>query len=265
MNIPQVNAGFNIGPFTITNTIVWTWLILGLLSVVFIVLGHGLKVRNISKKQALAESIYGAVKNMVQNTMGPGNEMFVTYFLALFSFLLVSNISGFWGLGIVRQPTADIATPLSMALLTFGLTQFNHVRVNGIKSYLHSFIEPTPIMLPMNLISELANPVSLTFRMFGNLLGGLIIGTLIYGILVSGNAMPIWIGAASAAVAAVLLTGRFKKLMKLEKKKKKMVLGLLALCVLPLIVTVFIHAYFDIFAGVLQAYIFCMLSMIFIS
>ena len=70
MNIPQITAGFSIGPFTITNTIVWTWLIVAVLSVVFIWLGHGLKVKPVGKKQIVAEAIYGAIGNMVNETMG---------------------------------------------------------------------------------------------------------------------------------------------------------------------------------------------------
>lgn len=265
MKISQVQAGFTIGPITVTNTMVWTWIILGVLSIVFICLGAGLKVKPAGKKQVVAEMLYGAIDGMIENTMGPGNKAFIPYFLALFSFLLVSNISGFWGMGIVRQPTADLATPLAMAILTFILTQANSLRVNGIKGYLKAFIEPIPVMLPMNIVSELANPVSLTFRMFGNILGGLIIGTMIYMILIGSNVVPIWVSIASVIVCIALLTSRYKKLKELTGTKKKLVIALAVLCILPLGITLFVHAYFDLFAGCLQAYIFCMLSMIFIS
>lgn len=265
INIPQVNEGFRIGSFPITNTMIWTWIILGVLSVIFIWLGAGLKVKPESKKQIVAEMAYGAIENMINNTMGPGNQMFIPYFTALFAFLLACNLSGFWGLGAVRPPTADIVTPMALAIMTFILTQANNIRVNGIKSYLKSFIEPIPIMLPMNIIGEIANPVSLTFRMFGNLLGGLVIGTLIYAMLVGSNTVPIWVAAASVVLTAVLLSKQYKKIMALEKGKKKAVIALGVFCMLPLCMTMFVHAYFDIFSGCLQSYIFCMLSMIFIS
>lgn len=265
MNIPEVSVGFYIGSFPITNTMIWTWVILGLLSVLFIWLGSGLKVRNIGKKQVVAEWIYSAVGNMVRDTMGPDHAFFIPYILALFSFLMVSNISGFWGLGIVRPPTADLATPLAMAIMTFILTQWNHIRVNGIGTYLRSFLEPFPIMLPMNIVSEIANPVSLTFRMFGNLLGGLIITTMIYGLLVGANTMPVWIAVGSVVLCVVLVGRYFTKLKGLPKNKKAGLILLAALLFLPLAVTSFVHFYFDLFAGILQAYIFCLLSMIFIS
>lgn len=265
ITIPQVSSEFRILGFPITNTMVWTWLIVLALSVLFIWLGSNLKVKPESKKQVIAEFIYGAIDNMVENTMGPGNKHFVAYFLALFAFLLGCNLSGFWGLGIVRPPTADIVTPLALAIMTFILTQYNSIKVNGIKSYLKGFIEPIPVMLPMNIIGEIANPVSLTFRMFGNLLGGLVIGTLIYAMLIGSNTVPIWVTVGSVVLTAALLTKQYKKIKVLTGAKKKMVIGLALICMLPLCATSFVHAYFDIFSGCLQSYIFCMLSMIFIS
>ena len=79
----------------ITNTMVWTWLILILLSALFIWLGSGLKVKPEGKKQVIAEMIYGAIDDMVTSNMGANSKAFVPYFLALFAFLLVSNISSF--------------------------------------------------------------------------------------------------------------------------------------------------------------------------
>ena len=101
--------------------------------------------------------------------------------------------------------------------------------------------------------------------MFGNLLGGLVIGTLVYAMLIGNNAVPAWIAVAAVVLTVLLLTSQYKKLKTLSKSKKKMVMGLAVLCMLPLFAMVFVHAYFDVFAGCLQAYIFCMLSMIFIS
>ena len=265
MNIPQITAGFSIGPFTITNTIVWTWLIVAVLSVVFIWLGHGPKVKPVGTNQVVAEAIYGAIGNMVNETMGPESRGFIPYFIALFSFLLVCNISGFWGMGIVRQPTADIATPLALAILTFLLNHGNSIRVNGIKNYLKGYIEPFPVLLPINILGELASPVSLTFRMFGNLLGGLIIGVLVYSMLIGSNAVPIWVVVASLVLCALLLTNQISKLKALHGMKKKLVMLLAVICFLPIGITLFIHGYFDIFAGFLQTYIFCLLSMVYIT
>ena len=249
----------------ITNTMVWTWLILILLSALFIWLGSGLKVKPEGKKQVIAEMIYGAIDDMVNANMGPGAKAFVPYFIALFAFLLVSNISSFIGLGVVRAPTADIATPAALAILTFILTQVNKIKVTGVKAYFKSFIEPIPIMLPMNIISEIANPVSLTFRLFGNMMGGMMLGALIYAMLVGSNLIPIWISVAAIVLTVLLLTKQYKKIKTLEKGKKVLVMGLAIICMLPLFPMAIDHGYFDVFAGCLQAYIFCMLSMLFIA
>ena len=265
VSIPEVTSGFSIFGFEITNTMVWTWIILGALSVLFIWLGSGLKVKPESKKQIVAETIYGLVGNLVESN----TKAFIPYFTALFAFILTSNLSGVWGLGVIRPPTADVATPFALALMTCVISQYYHIKMNGVKEYFKGFLGPvpfmTPIMLPMNIISEIANPISLTLRMFGNLLGGLIIGTLIYSMLIGSNVMPIWIAIGSVVLCAVLLTKQYKKIKNLEKGKKKLVMGLGILCCLPLFAMIFVHGYFDIFSGCLQTYIFCLLSMIFIS
>jgi F-type H+-transporting ATPase subunit a len=209
--------------------------------------------------------LYGAIDDMVNANMGSGAKAFVPYFIALFAFLLVSNISSFIGLGVVRAPTADIATPAALAILTFILTQVNKIKVTGVKAYFKSFIEPIPIMLPMNIISEIANPVSLTFRLFGNMMGGMMLGALIYAMLVGSNLIPIWISVAAIVLTVLLLTKQYKKLKTLEKGKKALVMGLAIICMLPLFPMAIVHGYFDVFAGCLQAYIFCMLSMLFIA
>ena len=269
VSIPEITSGFSVFGFEITNTMIWTWLILAILSVVFIWLGSGLKVKPTSKKQVVAEMIYGVIGNLVESNIGPNTKAFIPYFTALFAFILTSNLSGVWGLGVIRPPTADIATPFALALMTSVISQYYHIKVNGVKEYFKGFLGPVkfmiPIMLPMNIISEIANPISLTLRMFGNLLGGLIIGTLIYSMLIGSNVMPIWIAIGSVVLCAVLLTKQYKKIKNLEIGKKKLVMGLGILCCLPLFAMIFVHGFFDIFSGCLQTYIFCLLSMIFIS
>lgn len=265
ISIPEIQSVFSIGGWEITNTMIWTWFILIILSALFIWLGSGLKVRPEGKKQIVAEMLYGAFDNMVAENMGSKAKGFVPYFTALFTFIIVSNLASVWGLGIVRQPTADVATTLALALLTFFLTQANKIRITGIGAYFRSFVEPIPIMLPMNIISEVANPVSLTFRLFGNMTGGLMIGSLVYAMLIGNNAIPVWIAVASVALAVILLSNRYKLIKKLDGFKKKLVILLAVICAAPLLAIVFVHGYFDVFAGCLQAYIFCMLSMMFIS
>ena len=102
-------------------------------------------------------------------------------------------------------------------------------------------------------------------RLFGNMLGGMMLGALIYAMLVGSNFIPIWISVAAVVLTVLLLTKQYKKLKTLEKGKKALAMGLAIICMLPLFPMAIVHGYFDVFAGCLQAYIFCMLSMLFIA
>ncbi len=119
----------------------------------------------------------------------------------------------------MRPPTADFAVTFALALITFAMVQGYSVRTHGVLKWLKRLTEPLWPMTPLNIIGELANPISLSFRLFGNILGGTIIMGLYYN-------LPWW-----------TLVG----------------------------IPVALHAYFDIFAGLLQAFIFVMLSMTFVS
>ena len=119
----------------------------------------------------------------------------------------------------MRPPTADLAVTLSLALITFFMTQGFGLKAKGLKGWLKGFTEPVAFLTPINLIGEVANPVSLSFRLMGNVLAGTIIMGLYYGML------PY----------------------------------------LTYIITPALHFYFDVFAGLLQSYIFMMLSMIYVS
>lgn len=164
----------------------------------------------------VVEIVVEGIRTLVKQNMGEKQVWFAPYILSLGSFLLVSNLFGLLGF---TPPTSDYNVTLSLALITFTLTQFYGIKNNGVLGYAKGFLEPLPFLLPLNIIGELANPVSLSFRLFGNILSGVIIMSLLYNAL-----------------------------------------GLIA----PLI-TPFLHAYFDVFAGILQAFIFSMLTMIFIG
>lgn len=166
--------------------------------------------------QNVMEILVEAVENLVKQTMGEKQFWFSPYIFTLMAFLLVSNLSGLLGF---TPPTSNYSVTLTLALVTFTLTQFFGIKNNGIGRYLKGFTEPMVFLTPLNIIGEIANPISLSFRLFGNILSGVIIMSLVYNAL-----------------------------------------GLIA----PLITPV-LHAYFDVFSGLLQTFIFSMLTMIFIG
>lgn len=202
----------------VTQTIRNTWVVMGVLIVVALIVRASLsKFSNIPRGfQNVVEALVETMDNFVTTTMGKSLEGFGGYFFSVFTFILVSNYSGLLGM---RPPTADVATTAALASLTFILIHVTGFRVRKGK-YLKSFLEPVAIFLPINIMGEIAKPISLTFRLFGNVLSGVIIMGLIYKM--------------------VPLVFRF---------------------VLPSV----LHLYLDVFVGALQAFIFTVLSMTYIT
>ena len=134
--------------------------------------------------QNIIELIVEMLDKMVESTMGKWAPKFVNYISTIFIFILMSNISGLFGL---RPPTADYGTTLALAIITFfmiWINKFRHQKLKTIWSDMCSPLPPwLPIWLPINLVSELAVPVSLSLRLFANVLSGTVIMALVYGLL----------------------------------------------------------------------------------
>lgn len=222
-----------LGGIKITETIRNQWIVIFVLVLLSIILTRNLKVKNPSKKQLAIEKIYLMLQNLVKNVMGERNMKFMPYIGTLFSFSMLSSLSGLTGL---RAPTADLSTTLAMALVTFFMVQIVNIAHNGVKGWLKGFTQPVAFILPLNLVSEIANPISMAFRHFGNIASGIVITTLVYGAL----------GALSSSVFGYIPVLRDIPLLQA---------GLPAL----------LSIYFDVFTSFLQAYIISMLTMVFVS
>ena len=165
--------------------------------------------------QNVIEIIVEMLGTMVDGIMGKNANKFVNYISTLFLFIIISNISGLFGL---RPPTADYGVTLCLGLITFILVQFNGIKKNRIKHFTALF-QPIWFLFPINLIGEFAVPLSLSLRLFGNVMSGTVLMGLIYDLL----------SPFTVAYPAVL------------------------------------HAYFDLFSGCIQAYVFCMLTMVYVN
>ena len=156
-----------------------------LISVILIVLAFivRLKLKDTDGKpgalQNVAELIVEMLDGMVEGSMGEKGKGFRNYLGILFIFMLLSNISGLLGL---RPPTADYGVTLALGLITFFLVQINNVRYNKTGAFTDLF-KPVPFLFPINLVGEIAVPISLSLRLFGNILAGTVIMGLIYGLL----------------------------------------------------------------------------------
>ena len=167
--------------------------------------------------QNIAELIVEMLDGMVTAVMGKNAIKFANYISTIFLFILLSNISGLLGL---RPPTADYGVTFPMGLITFCLIFFNKLKHQKLSGFLKGLCDPWPIWAPINIIGDVAVPISLSLRLFANVLSGTVMMALYYGLL------PIFvkIGIPSA-----------------------------------------LHVYFDLFSGAIQAYVFCMLTMTYIT
>ena len=164
---PKIVCSFDIGGITInlTETIVVSWIIILAVTLLLLWLTSDLKTKNISKKQAVAEWAVKTVYNLVDDTMGKHWHWFAPYIAALFTFSILGSLISMIGL---RSVTADFNAPLTWALITFVIIHGTNIKTHGLGGYFKGYVDPVPVMLPINVLSELATPVSMSLRHFGN-------------------------------------------------------------------------------------------------
>ena len=233
--------------------------------------------------QVMVEKGVMMLHNMVVETMGQHNAHWVPFIGTIF----LSSICGsFIGLtGFLRSSTADLSCTMVWALMVSVIIWYNNIKNNGLIGWLKGFTEPIVVMTPMNLIGEIAQPVSMAFRHFGNVAGGGVITTLIYTSLSLASAALMNLISASGWVVSVVLLAAAAVLVILWKKSAKKValvfgiisgvLGLFGLLeatgiltgipILTYGIPAVLSCYFDIFSGFVQAYVFTLLTMVYIS
>ena len=268
-----------LGTVQISQTLTVSWLVMIIISALCIWLGSGLKVSGIGRKQAVAEMVYNALVNFVRGNMGSEFDRYIPLVGTIFVTSVISNLISLVG---IWSPTADLMTELAWGLVVFVLITYHKIKASGIGSYLKSFLDPIPILLPINIMSECFTPISMACRHFGNILSGTVISALIYAALVAGNnALFGLLGSSMYVAIAVTVIGLCPAVFGFIKKKKGLlipgiivtVLGLLAIITVLGVnypwLTVGIPAipslYFDWFGGCIQAFIFCTLTTLFIK
>ena len=204
------------GGIDITETIVIGWLIIIAVLLLCLWLTKDLK------------------KVPVKESMGSRFMSFAPYIATLLVYAVLGALVSLLGL---RSMTADFNVTLTWALMTFVLITYNKIKSNGIGGYFKGFAQPIAFMLPLNLISEVATPLSMAFRMFGNISGGMVITTLLYGAL----------GALSSALHISFS------------------IGSVVISLGQLFTPAVLSIYFDLFSGCIQAYIFATLTMVYVS
>lgn len=271
------------GGIPITQTTVSSLLITVALIVACILLGRNVKKRP-DGKQVLVEKGIMMLYNMVTETMGAHNAHWTPFIITLFVSSICGSLIGMTG--FLRSTTADLSTTLTWAIMVSVIIWYNSIKNNGFLGWLKGFTEPVVVMTPMNIVSEIAQPISMAFRHFGNVAGGGVITSILYTALAGLSATLLNLIAGSGiAVAIVLLVfggGMILFAAKKGKKLKLMVFGILMavlglfgmLQVLGLVegipilqfgIPAVLSIYFDVFSGFVQALVFSLLTMVYVA
>lgn len=199
---------------TIDECTVVSWIIMIVMTIIAILLTRNLKVEGeISKRQALLELCYEKAEAFFKEIMGPKVQKYIPYLMSVAIFIGVSNIIGLFGM---KPPTKSMQVDVALAVMTIVLVEYNAFKDKGFFGRLKNFTKPVWIVTPINMLEVITKPLSLSMRLFGNVIGAFTIMELIKAVV-------------------------------------------------PLFVPVVLSLYFDIFDGLLQAYIFVFLSALYLQ
>lgn len=201
------------GGIPVLESVVVTWIIMAVIIISSLLLVHGLKVRQINNKQAALEGSLSFLFDFFESFVGENGSSYISYLITLMVYLAVANMIGLLGF---KSPTKDLNVTISLALMSIIVAQVAGIRKKSFKGWAKSLTEPLPAATPMNILELLIRPLSLCMRLFGNVLGAMVIMELIKGVV-------------------------------------------------PLIVPLPFNFYFDIFDGVIQAYVFVFLTSLYIK
>lgn len=223
-----------LGTFHITETQVNSWIVMAVITALCLFLTHNLQVRPVTKRQIVAEWIVEQVEKLVNANMGEKFRDFAPFIAAILGLSAFSSLSSLFGM---YPPTSDMNTIAGWAILVFVMITFFKIKTNGFLGYLKGFTEPFAMFTPFNILSEIGTPVSMTFRHFGNVLSGTVISALLYaGLAGLSTALLGWLPGFLGEIPFFQIG-------------------------LPAILSI----YFDIFSSAMQAFIFAMLTMLYVS
>lgn len=202
-----------LGGIKISESVVVTWIIMAVLVALAILLTRNLKVENVGKRQMVLETAIGGLQNMLGGIIGEKGMKYVPYLATIIIYIGVSNMIGLFGF---KPPTKDLNVTAGLAIMSILLIEGAGFNKKGAKNWFKHFIEPIPIIMPINILELAIRPLSLCMRLFGNVLGAFVVMELL----------------------------------------KVMV---------PAIIPIPFSLYFDIFDGLIQAYVFVFLTSLFIK
>ena len=185
--------------------------------------------------QVIVEKLVTMLYGLVEDSMGKHNLKFAPYIGTLFLSSIIGTLLGMTQL--FRSATADLSVTLAWALITTGMVWYHNIKNFGFKAWLKGFTEPIVVMTPMNIVSEIAQPISMAFRHFGNVAGGSVLTALIYAALgLLSNLLLGWIPGLIGEIPFFQVG-----------------------------IPAFLSVYFDLFSGFVQALVFSLLTMVYVG
>ena len=213
-----------------------------LLVVTLILISISASIRKRLKKrpgrfQVVVEKLVTMLYNLVSDTMGAHNLHFAPYIGTLFLSSIIGTLIGMTQ--IFRSVTADLSVTVAWALVTSVMVWYHNIKNFGFKAWIKGFTEPIVVMTPMNIVSEIAQPISMAFRHFGNVAGGSVLTSLVYAALaLLTNFIFGWVPEAILQfIPPVFQVG----------------------------IPAFLSVYFDLFSGFVQALVFSLLTMVYVG
>ena len=237
----RINLPFGIH-IDITQTVLTILVATILLTVVSVIVSRNIKKRP-GGLQVIIEKLVTILYDLVEETMGKHNLIFAPYIGTLMVSSMLCSVLGMTN--ILRSATADLSVTLAWALVTTIIVWVCSIKNNGFLGWLKGFTEPIFIMTPMNIVSEIAQPLSLAFRHFGNVAGGGVLTALIYNALAVATSfvfgwLPGWLTSILPSWLAEIPFFQIG---------------------IPAVLSV----YFDIFSGFVQAFVFSLLTMVYVG
>ena len=205
---PDTIIYWQLGPFAISATLVFTWVVMALLAIgSWLVTRKLSSATSVSRGQLLLEIVLNGIREQIRDVVDVNPDRYLPFIGTLFLFIVGSNVlvvvPGF------QPPTGSLSTTTALALCVLVAVPAFGIASKGLRGYLRSYLEPTAFMLPFNIVSEITRTISLSIRLFGNMMSGtmitamaLAIAPLFFPIIM--NVLGLLIGVIQAYIFSVL-------------------------------------------------------------
>lgn len=224
---------FVLQDFIISEAQINSWLVLITIFGLCLYMTHGIKENPTLKRQHFAEMMVEKAEALINDNMGDYYISFTPFIMAIMAISAFSSLMSLFGL---FPPTSDMNVVAGWSILVFGIITYYKLKC-GPLSYIKEFTKPVAVLTPINIIGEFATPVSMAFRHYGNVLSGMVVSVLVGSALQGVSRMVLgWAGDVIGSIPLFQVG-------------------------IPAVLSV----YFDVFSGLLQAFIFAMLTMLYVS